>query len=71
MWKPAAFDPASWDRESRGILTVGRLQAGVGIDAATTELMQLQERLEEAYPGVYDGYGVRRSAHPRGVDLLL
>ncbi len=59
MWKPAAFDPASWDRESRGILTVGRLQAGVGIDAATTELMQLQERLEEAHPGVYDGYGVR------------
>ena len=60
VWVPLPFDPRSEEnRRWRGFVAIGRLAAGVRLEAAQAELAAVQERLAAAHPETNRGWGVR------------
>ncbi|AHG92669.1 permease (plasmid) [Gemmatirosa kalamazoonensis] len=60
LWKPFGAPPdATGPRQARWVSAVGRLRAGVPIDAAASELAAVASRLARAYPASNRDVGVR------------
>ena len=60
MWAPLTASPENTDqREWRGFVSLGRLAPDVSLDAARAELEGARAALEEQYPEVNVGWGLR------------
>lgn len=59
MWAPITLDVTTLNHGDRRLLAVGRLRDGVDIQAATSELEAIQQRLATDFPEHFDGWGVR------------
>ena len=53
VWVPLHLDPAEPPRTSHTLMGIGRLRAGVTVEAAQAELSRLTARLPEALPEAY------------------
>ncbi|HNQ22623.1 MAG TPA: ABC transporter permease [Phycisphaerae bacterium] len=58
VWLPFAFAADGYDRGNRSFHAIGRLQPGVSVDEAETELKAIASRLAETYPESNAGYTV-------------
>ena len=60
LWVPMAFDfDVATSRGVHYIAVVGRLEPGVTLEAASTEMSTIMSRLVAQFPDRLDGYGVR------------
>jgi putative ABC transport system permease protein len=59
VWKPFEFDRAKLDRENHELVIFGRLQPGVTVAQAQTEMRAIQAELKRKYPGIDQKNGLR------------
>lgn len=77
LWTPLRFAPEAFeDRNDNYLRALGRLRPGATLEGARAELTTAMNRLAEAYPADYQGYGVtayllRDDRTPRAALLLL
>jgi len=58
LWAPMQFDPATMGRRSDFLDVVARLDPGVSLEQARTEMKTIASRLEQEYPAANDGWSV-------------
>jgi putative ABC transport system permease protein len=59
LWMPFAFERAQLRRADRSILVFARLKPDVTFPQAQAEMSTIFGRLQQAYPGISDGMGIR------------
>src|SRR3989475_96117 len=59
FWTTTGLDEEFNAREARHLSAIARLNPNVSLGAATQELLAVERRLAERFPGPYTGYGVR------------
>jgi putative ABC transport system permease protein len=58
IWKPFAFDRTQLDRENHELVVFGRLQEGVTMRAAQSEMETILAQLKRQYPGIDQKNGI-------------
>jgi predicted permease len=58
IWKPFAFDRTQLDRENHELVIFGRLQEGVTMQAAQSEMETILAQLKRQYPGIDQKNGI-------------
>jgi predicted permease len=58
LWMPMGTDPAAGDRGDRHLRVLGRLKAGVPVDAARRELSTIARRIETQFPASNSGWNI-------------
>ncbi len=59
LWMPFAFERAQLRREDRSVIVFARLKPKVTLPQAQAEMATIFRRLQQEYPGVSDGMGIR------------
>lgn len=60
LWTPMALSPSAWQvRKSRNFLGLGKLNPGVSVESANTEMRGIAQRLSAAYPDTNHGWSAR------------
>jgi putative ABC transport system permease protein len=60
LWLPMALTPQQWeDRSNRTFFAFGKLQPGVTLESANTELRTVAARLAQTYPNTNRGWSAR------------
>jgi predicted permease len=58
IWKPFAFDRTQLDRENHELVVFGRLQDGVTMQTAQSEMETILAQLKRQYPGIDQKNGI-------------
>jgi putative ABC transport system permease protein len=58
IWKPFAFDRTQLDRENHELVIFGRLQEGVTMQVAQSEMETILAQLKRQYPGIDQKNGI-------------
>lgn len=58
FWIPLRGDPERMERDSNFLTVIGRLTPGVTLERASSEMQLLAARIDEANPGLNEGFGI-------------